>query len=112
MNTTTLFDLNKTASNAAITAIGQDALGTTGIELEAFTAAGHDRADFPQWQAFFQNHVKNYTTQKATLSPAAKSAALAATNSANAAKAAAAAANKTAASAATNPAPTTTPTTT
>jgi hypothetical protein len=78
MNTTTLFDLNKTASNAAITAIGQDALGTENIKLEAFTVAGHDRADFPQWDAFFQNHVKNYTTQKATLSPAASAAAKAA----------------------------------
>jgi hypothetical protein len=90
MNTTTLFDLNKTASGAAVTALGQDELGTTGIELEAFTSAGHDRADFPQWQAFFQNHVKNYTTQKATLSPAAKAAA-------QAAAAATAAANKAAA---------------
>jgi hypothetical protein len=78
MNTTTLFDLNKTASNAAITAIGQDALGTENIKLEAFTVAGHDRADFPQWDAFFQNHVKNYTTQRATLSPAASAAAKAA----------------------------------
>ncbi len=78
MNTTTLFDLNKTASNAAITAIGQDALGTENIKLEAFTVAGHDRADFPQWDAFFQNHVKNYTTQRATLSPAASAAATAA----------------------------------
>jgi hypothetical protein len=91
MNTTTLFDLNKTASNAAITALGQDALGTTGIELESFTAAGHDRADFPQWQAFFQNHVKNYTTQKATLSPAAKAEQIAANAAAVAATKAAAA---------------------
>ena len=75
MNTTTLFDLNKTASAAAITAIGQDALGTENIKLEAFIVAGHDRADFPQWDAFFQNHVKNYTSQKATPSPAAKAAA-------------------------------------
>ena len=82
MNTTTLFDLNKTASNAAVTAIGQDALGTENIKLEAFTVAGHDRADFPQWDAFFQNHVKNYTSQKATPSPAAKAAASAAATAA------------------------------
>jgi hypothetical protein len=87
MNTTTLFDLNKTASTAAVTAIGQDALGTEGIKLEAFTAAGHDRADFPQWDSFFQNHVKNYTTMKATLSPAAKVAANAAALAAKAATA-------------------------
>ena len=112
MNTTTLFDLNKTASNAAVTAIGQDALGTENIKLEAFTVAGHDRADFPQWDAFFQNHVKNYTTQKATLSPSAKAeqiAANVAALAANAGKAAGStgspqAANKTAASAATQPA--------
>jgi hypothetical protein len=106
MNTTTLFDLNKTASNAAITAIGQDALGTENIKLEAFTVAGHDRADFPQWDAFFQNHVKNYTTQRATLSPAASAAAKAAAMEARAAGSTSspqAAANKTAASASTNP---------
>jgi hypothetical protein len=88
MNTTTLFDLNKTASAAAITAIGQDALATEGIKLEAFTAAEHDRADFPQWEAFFTNHVKNYTTQKATPSPAAKAEQVAANAAVVAAKAA------------------------
>ncbi len=85
MNTTTLFDLNKTASTAAVTAIGQDALATEGIKLEAFTAAGHDRADFPQWESFFANHVKNYTSQKATLSPAAKASSAAAAAGARAA---------------------------
>ena len=79
MNTTTLFDLNKTASNAAVAAIGQDALGTENIKLEAFTVAGHDRADFPQWDAFFQERLKVYAQQKATLSPAAKAASVVAT---------------------------------
>ena len=82
MNTTTLFDLNKTASAAAITAIGQDALGTENIKLEAFTVAGHDRADFPQWDAFFQERLKVYAQRKATLSPAAKAAASAAASAA------------------------------
>ncbi|MGC9940712.1 MAG: hypothetical protein ABSE48_02695 [Verrucomicrobiota bacterium] len=73
-NTTTLFDLNQTAAVAAVTALGKDALSVESIKLEAFTAAGHDRVDFSQWESYYANHVRNYTALKATPSPAAKQA--------------------------------------
>jgi len=100
---TTLFDLNQSAATAAVTALGKDALATESLKLEAFTASAFDRADFSQWQAYFTNHVANYTSLQAQPSPATKAAniaAAAATAKANAAaKVATDAANKTAAAA-------------
>jgi hypothetical protein len=71
---TTLFDLNQSAATAAVTALGKDALATESLKLEAFTASAFDRADFSQWQAYFTNHVANYTSLKAQPSPATKAA--------------------------------------
>lgn len=101
MNNTSLFDLNQTAANAAISALGKDALGTESIMLESFDAAGHDRADFSQWKGYYENHVRNYTQLKATPSPAAKAAQQAEAVATAAAKTAAANANKTQTAAAT-----------
>jgi hypothetical protein len=75
---TTLFDLNQTAATAAVSALTADALGVESIKLEAFTAAGHDRADYPTWENFFNTNLRNYTNWKKTPSPATASAAAAA----------------------------------
>lgn len=67
---TTLFDLNQTAATAAQTALGKDALAIESIKLEAFSAAGHERADFEQWRTFYDSHLANYTALKSRPSPA------------------------------------------
>jgi hypothetical protein len=77
-NSTTLFDLNQTASAAAVAALGKDEFTTEALKLEAFTSAGYDHADFPIWHQYFTGALGNYTSLKAQLSPAAKAAAAAA----------------------------------
>lgn len=74
MNMTTLFDLSQTAGAAAVTALGKDAYTTENLKLEAFNAAGHDRLDFPQWQAFFHQHLDHYANLKLQPSAAAVAA--------------------------------------
>ena len=74
MNTTTLFELNQTASAAAVTALGKDAYTTENLKLEAFNAAGHDKLDFPQWNTFFQQHSDHFANLKLQPSAAAVAA--------------------------------------
>ena len=94
MNTTTLLDLNQTAAAAATKALtAPDQLAVESVKLEAFTAAAHDRADYPTWESFFTSNLRNYTQWQKTPSPATAAATSAANTTAVTAKAAAA--NKT-----------------
>ena len=72
--TTTLFDLNQTATTAAAAALGKDAYTTENMKLESFNAAGHDKTDYPQWEQYFSGSLATYTALKGQLSPSAKAA--------------------------------------
>jgi hypothetical protein len=74
MNTTTLFDLDQTASAAAVAALGKDAYTAENLKLEAFNAAGHDKLDWVQWQTFFTQHLDHFANLKLQPSPAAVAA--------------------------------------
>jgi len=109
--TTTNFDLNKTAAAAALSALAADALGVESIKLEAFTAAGHDRIDFGQWQILFNLNTGNFQNLQKQPAPsavaAAKSQSTPATTGSTSTPSpnvSAANANKTQAAAATSPA--------
>ncbi len=67
-----MFDLYQTASNAALTALGKDPLATQSIKLEAFNAAGHDRADFVDWEGTFVDRLQMFQTLKNRPSKAAQ----------------------------------------
>lgn len=71
----TLYDLNKTATTAAESAFGKDALAVDSIKIESFASAGHDRLDYPRWESFFINAVANITALKNQPAPSATAAA-------------------------------------
>ena len=79
---TTNYDLYKTSLAAADSALSApDPLAVESSKLEAFTAAGHERADYPQWSDYFADHLQRLTalkTQKtvATLAAAQPAAAV------------------------------------
>lgn len=58
---TTLFDLCKTASAAAETAVGKPALEQRKIQLAAFADAGHDERDYVDWENYFNAATANFT---------------------------------------------------
>ena len=82
MKTTTNYDLYKTALAAADSALSApDPLAVESTKLEAFTAAGHERADYPKWSNYFADHLATLAalkTQKtvATLAAAQPAAAV------------------------------------
>lgn len=75
MKITTNYDLYKTALDAADTALAApDSLAVESTKLEAFTAAGHERADYTQWNGYFTNHLATFTSLKSQNSPATTAA--------------------------------------
>ena len=85
MKKITNYDLYKTALAAADSALNApDIFGVESLKLEAFAAAGHERADFPQWDGYFTSHIGTLSALKSQNSPAT-SAAIAAEKAAAAA---------------------------
>ena len=64
MTQTTLFDLNQTASAAAVNALGKDAFQVANLKLEAFNGAGHDPMDYPDWDGMFVDRLSTFATLK------------------------------------------------
>jgi len=63
---TTVFDLFKTANEAAESAIDKNEVEVDKIKSDAFAKAGHDHADYNQWVTLFKGQLRTIVEMQKT----------------------------------------------